>query len=452
MSTMRKLFLLIGAFALGFSNLTMAQCGECKGAEGKFCWGDKPGDAREKWVLVSDGVKMNDLSDQVAEPLEWLLTNLPNLSEGLYINALKFYEAREAKETDPAKKTALEDKIMALYDKRMQCYGEKLDVLDRKARKIYDYYSDRPEKTKELYDFYKNYLTKSGDNVGYATSYVYVLDLACKMKEAGQRKDEEILEEYDLLLPQIDKKIDGGGEDVGRWKDVKAQVENMVQACVKIDCDFVIKNFGPKLKANPTDLKLAKQIMGIMIGGKCTGDPLFREALTIKVKAEPDFTGYALLGKYAQNDKNIDEAIMHYQKAVSLAKDDENQKKAEMLITIGNIQRSQGKLGEARSTYYKAIEADNSVAKDAYSAIGDMYMNSHKSCTGGNELKDRYVFLAAYDMYAKAGDSRGMANAKAQFPSIETIFSLGAMSGGVKEGSTVSIGCWIGATSVLRRR
>ncbi len=449
---MKKLFLLIGAFACGFGQLSMAQCGECKGADGKFCWGDKPGESKEKWTLASDGIKMNDLSEQVSEPLEWLLTNVPNLSEGLYINAVKFYEAREAKETDSVKKRALEDKVISLYDKRMQCYGEKLDVVERKARKIYDFYVDRPDKHKELHDFYKGYLAKSGDNVGFATSYLYILNLSCKMKEDGKLTDEQILEEYDLLLPEVEKRAAQGGEGAAKWNEIKDQMEVMVQGCVKIDCEFVKKNFAPKLKANPTDLKLAKQIMGTMIQGKCTGDPLFREALAIKVKAEPDFTGYYLMGKYAQNDKKNDEAMELYLKAISLAKEDDAQKKADLLIAVAGMQRSQGKLSEARSTYYKAIEVDNSVAKDAYSAIGDMYMSSHKSCPGGNSLKDRYVFLAAYDMYAKAGDSRGMSNAKGQFPSGEDIFTFGPGSGGVKEGSSVSIGCWIGASSTLRKR
>ena len=75
-------------------------------------------------------------------------------------------------------------------------------------------------------------------------------------------------------------------------------------------------------------------------------------------------------------------------------------------------------------------------------------MGSHKQCAGlESKVKDRGVFLAAYKMYKKAGNSSKMARAKAQFPSSEEIFTEG-----MTIGQSISVGCWIGETVTLQKR
>jgi len=55
--------------------------------------------------------------------------------------------------------------------------------------------------------------------------------------------------------------------------------------------------------------------------------------------------------------------------------------------------------------------------------------------------------MAAYNAYQRAGDSQGMAQARAQFPSREEIFTEGLQVGG-----TINTGCWIGETVTLATR
>jgi tetratricopeptide (TPR) repeat protein len=451
---MKKLFLLIGALVIGFNHWAGAQCGECKNPEGRFCWGDDPGKTKEKWVLASDAIKRNDLTDEAADNIEFLLANHANLSESLYINALKFYEAREAKETDAAKKAALEEKVLGLYDTRMKCYGEKPDVMERKARKYYDYYIDRPEKHQELYDFYNGFLTKFSTSSSFSGSYIYLIDLGCKMKLENKLVEEKLLERYDLLVPELEKKVTDAAtpEDKDKWSKTKEQVEGLIQGCITIDCEFVKRNFGPKLKANPADKDMAKKIMAYMVRGKCTDDPLFKEALFISTNAEPSYTGYKYLGIFSIKDGKNAEAIEFYKKALDAAKEDvSNADKAEMAFDISQMYRQMGRTGEAETWVENAAKYDPSYNNKIWGMKGDRYMQMSKTCKGKNELENRYIFLAAYDAYQKAGSSQGMANAKAQFPSIEDIFTFGPSSGNVKEGSTVSVPC-LGVTTTLRRR
>jgi hypothetical protein len=57
------------------------------------------------------------------------------------------------------------------------------------------------------------------------------------------------------------------------------------------------------------------------------------------------------------------------------------------------------------------------------------------------------VYIAAYEMYVKAGNSNLMARAKAQFPSKEEIFLLNWQTG-----SSQKVGCWINETVILKTR
>ena len=64
-----------------------------------------------------------------------------------------------------------------------------------------------------------------------------------------------------------------------------------------------------------------------------------------------------------------------------------------------------------------------------------------------SKVDDRAIYLIAYDMYQKAGNTRGMKSAEAQFPSISEMFELD-----LKEGQSITVGCWINQSTTLRRR
>ena len=80
--------------------------------------------------------------------------------------------------------------------------------------------------------------------------------------------------------------------------------------------------------------------------------------------------------------------------------------------------------------------------------MGDLYYNSFDNCAKKQNLaEDRLVYIAAYEMYQKAGNAQLMARAKAQFPSKEEIFLLNWQTG-----SNQQVKCWINEAVVLKTR
>ncbi|MEQ9229225.1 MAG: hypothetical protein RIF46_00980, partial [Cyclobacteriaceae bacterium] len=213
----------------------------------------------------------------------------------------------------------------------------------------------------------------------------------------------------------------------------------------EIDCEIVINDFGPKLEANP-DVNMAKKIFKLMLTGKCTEDPLALKAARMVDDNEPSYGIKIFIAGRSLGNGDKETAEKYYIQALDLT--DENVKKADIYLKLAQIKRAAGLKVQARDYANKAISADPST-KDAYKLIGDLYMSSFDDCAGKEDMvKDRLVFIAAADMYKRAGDGAAAQRAKDQFPSKEEIFTANIY----KTGQTLTVGCWINKEVVLETR
>ena len=135
----------------------------------------------------------------------------------------------------------------------------------------------------------------------------------------------------------------------------------------------------------------------------------------------------------------------YFEEALSLT--EKNGEKADIYLELADLAYRRGQNSTARDYALKAVSADGNKT-DAYTFIGDLYFRSFDQCKGGeNIVQDRAVFLAAYEMYRRGGDTSRMANAKAQFPSAEEIFTHN-----MEVGQQIKVGCWINETVTIQRR
>ena len=172
---------------------------------------------------------------------------------------------------------------------------------------------------------------------------------------------------------------------------------------------------------------------------------MWLEAAEAIHKVEKDYGLAKNIGvRYLSND-NPEKAELFLKEALTLAKDAAG--KAEVLIYLGGIEAKKGNKIGARDLFRQSLAADPS-SKEGYEKIGDLYSNSVNDCKKNKSMaQDRLVWIAAYDMYQRAGNSQKMANARSQFPSVTEIFELSW-----KEGESQKIECWVGETVVLKTR
>ncbi len=416
-------------------------------AQEKINWPEDPekkSTAEEKIALYTDAMRIGQ-EPQAVEPLEWLLTNTPELSESIYINGVKVYEALAEKEKDATKKATYQDKVMDLYDLRVKYFSDsKADVLDRKAYSAYQYYKDDKNKYEDLYNLFEETIQANGNEVGINTLVAY-MDVMRRYKlTGGELSDEAVLERYDKVNQVLDAKS-ASGENEQTIEKTKGYIDKFLTAMVTVDCSFIQDKLGAKFKQNPSDIQMAKKIMGLSLSASCTDDPIFIEAAKTVQEQEPTSGVAKIIAVKSSAEEDYETAEKFYAQALELAEDDS--KKADIMIDMASMYRKQGQKTTARKYALDAVSLDPS-RKEGYKLVGDMYFNSVNECKKGeSKVDDRAVYLAAYEMYKKAGDAAMMEAARAQFPSIEEMFELN-----LKEGETIKVGCWINESVPLQRR
>jgi tetratricopeptide (TPR) repeat protein len=416
-------------------------------AQEKINWPEDPekkSTAEEKIALYTDAMRLSQEA-QAVEPLDWLLTNTPELSESIYINGVKIYEALAEKEKDATKKAAYQDKVMDLYDLRVKYFSDsKADVLDRKAYTAYQYYKDDQSKYGDLYNLFEETIELNGNDVGINTLVAY-MDVMRRYKlTGGDLTDEGVLERYDKVNQILDAKLKSG-ENEQTLEKTRGYIDKFLTAMVTVDCSFIQDKLGAKFKQNPNDLQLAKKIMGLSLSANCSDSPIFVEAAKTVQEQEPTSGVAKIIAVKSSAEEDYETAEKFYNQALELATDDS--KKADIMVDMATMYRKQGEKTTARKFALDAASLDPS-RKEAYKLVGDMYFNSVNECKKGeNKVEDRAIYLAAYEMYKKAGDAAMMEASRAQFPSMEEMFELN-----MKEGETIKVGCWINETVSLQRR
>jgi len=431
---MKTRFFIIGLLGLLISNMSLAQ----------WNWPEDRATAEEKNALYTDNFKQGNYR-KAADYLSWLLVNAPNLNKSIYINGVKIYDGLASEEADPAKKIVYQDSTLLLYDLRIKYFGEEANVLDRKAFNAYQYYSNDPKRYKELFILFKSAFELNGKEI-LDNNLLYYMDVVRKYKLSGNPiTDDEILAIYDEIIGISTYKIDVVKKNVETLKIVVDQVNTMLPQIIDVDCAFIENNMGPKLKAEPENLKLAKNIMRLALAGKCTDGEVFLEASIVVQKFEPEYALAKLIGQTYAGRKNFDLAMKYLTQSVELT--DDNTKKGDSYYSLSVIQANLDKKVSARDYARKAVAADPT-RKDAYKIIGNLYFNSFDDCKRGeNPVHDKAIFIAAYEMFQAAGDSEGMKRAQAQFPTMEEIFTWN-----MQVGEQYRVECWVNETISIQKR
>lgn len=152
-----------------------------------------------------------------------------------------------------------------------------------------------------------------------------------------------------------------------------------------------------------------------------------------------------------------------YQKAFELLEgmlQEGAEARAEDYFNMGLAQQNLDRLSSARTYYRKALEV-NSEYGQAYAAIGDLYANAVRSCSGSNNLEreDRAVYWLATDYYQQARNATpALANSvnskintyQRYYPSAEDLFFWGKTAG---DRYMVDYGCyaWIAEATTVRK-
>jgi hypothetical protein len=373
--------------------------------------------------------------------LSWLLENAPDLNESLYINGVKVYDGAQKEVDDAEKKRVYQDSVIALYDKRNELYNNEERWIENKAYYAYQYYRGDKDKVGEAAEMFERAYDIHG-TLTYNLAPAY-FDLVYRHYafNNGYSQDEAL-----DRLTRVEEILENAEEEGQNVTSQKSQVEQLVVAMDLIDCDFIENKLGPRLERDADNIKLAQQIFQYAVKYKCTNTTAFNNALEIIDNDDPTFSTSQVRGMRYMQNKEYDRAIELFEKALTLAAND--QQRGDVHYDIAKAHSQNGRKSQARTSALKAAELNKEKSSEAWSLIGNLYMASSSECRGGqSRVKDYSIFIAAHDAFRKAGDNSGMSNARARFPSKEELFTEG-----FQVGETINTGCWIGENVTLATR
>ena len=258
-------------------------------AQAVWNWGENEALAKEKNTVYTDELKKKNYEGALA-PLEWLLTNTPDLNKSIYINSGKIYGALVKNEKEPAKREEYIQRGLELFDKRMELYGEKENVMERKALFAYQAYNKNEEKYKLVFDLYEEAFRLKGKKMNRGNLVAY-MNMLYKCKRAGEEfTDEEILNIYSAITEALEAQKEASDE--AKAKKIAGSIETVdklfVGTKIKIDCAFIENRLGPQLEETG-DINLAKKIFHLALKGKCTDSPVVLKAAKIIHESTPTY-------------------------------------------------------------------------------------------------------------------------------------------------------------------
>ena len=416
-------------------------------AQAQWNWPEDKATAEEKNVLYTDNVKTGNYR-QAVNPLQWLLTNAPDLNKSLYQNGVKIYDNLASAEKDAVQKQVYIDSLLWMYDMRMKYFNDEGNVMNRKAIKSYKFYIKNYDKAEELLAMFDQAYELAGNKVLDQNLLAYMNVIKVNKLVKKNLTEDQVMDRYDNISSIIEYKISAAeskGKSTDKLKTQKGHIDNILTEIVVIDCAFVEGTMGPKFEATPDDVKLVKRMFSFMLTGKCTDSPLFLAVAKQLQKLEPNYGLAKVIGSKCIGNKDYACAETYMQEALQYTED--GSEKGEVLTQLGRMKQMSGQSAAARSLYRQAVSADPT-NKQPYEYIGDLYFSSFDQCKGEKDMvKDRSVFIAAYKMYQRAGNSQKMASAKAQFPSTEEIFNAD-----YTKGQAMTVGCWINEAVELASR
>ena len=398
--------------------------------------------AMEKNALYTDMLNSENY-EMAKKPLLWLLKETPDLNASIYIQGVKIFENLARTGSGQSQKN-LQDSTILLYDLRMKYFNDVDNVTNRKAFDAYQMWKDRSDRRKDLYDLQKSTVELLGTNILNGNT-IYYMDAARRYKlSGGGLTDLDIIDIYDQINEILDAK-EAAGESADKLSRYRENVDKIFNSSVTIDCNIIDQQLYPKFIEKGKPLEDAQRIVKFGLAGGCTGNDSFIEAAKVVLASSPEFGLWRLIALKSKSNGNLEEAEQYFKEALKYTED--NIKQGEVYLDLADIASKNGRKTDARSFAYKALEVDPSKS-EAYIIIGDLYFKSGEDCKAGKDVvKDRAVYIAAYDMYMKGGNSARLELAKEQFPSKEDIFNYNYTVGQV-----IEVNCWIGGTVKVQTR
>lgn len=382
----------------------------------------------------------------------------PAATKDIYLYGVRILAWEIANEKDAAKKAALINDLMAVYDKRVKYFGD-----DNKygkdwivARKVQDYlqYMGESADYNTVYNWLNEIVGQYGEKTESLGASLFAFS-SLKRMQADPNLKEQYIQDYIKVAAILDAQLKaaaGNEKEIAALTTYKSAADNGFANSGAADCETLQNMYTNKVEENKADIAYLKDVISLLRRVRCQDIEAYFAASGYVYAKEPTAESAIGIGKQAVKKKDYDTAIKYFEEAANLETD--NNAKADDYYMVALLTFEQNSYSKARQYCQKAIEANPNYGA-AYLLIGKMYAATAKSVYPDDGVLARTVYYAALDKFEKAKqvdpscaeEANSLINAyRAHLPSTEEVF----MHPELEKGKSITIGGWIGERTTVR--
>ncbi len=371
-------------------------------------------------------------------------------------DGIKLYNNLYNTTDDKAMKQVYMDSVMAIYDKRIECFGDAAYVAGRKAFDKYYYYQAESDK-EDIYSLFKEAVDVKKEKVDY-----FVINPFTKILSDKIINEEVSLEEgrkYSSLIMDAIEYGTASGKNKEAWDVISAyapaRLDNLEGIEGLYDCAYYEKKYMALFRASSTDCEVINRTYGRLLWGGCAKESAAVAEIATAKKTScytpPPPDGPLKKAYNAYTEGRYNEAVTLFDEFIELTSDPAKKFKYTMLVAkiyYGDIKN----FSKSRK-YARKAAALNGGSGEPYLLIGKLYASSGPLCGPGTGWDSQIVTWPAIDKFKQAlSDPATKSEAqqlittyKQYMPKKEDIFQRS-----IEAGSNYKVGCWIQENTKVR--
>ena len=389
-----------------------------------------------------------------------VLKDCPTLRFYTYTDAIKILKAflGDIKDRNSADYKKYFDELMQVYDQEIQYLPEinkklktPMSASKELGKKAVDYLQFSPNPDKEQAYKWLTEATRGTANDPDGAILHYFLQTSMEKVKADDNHTDQFFQDYIDASKYADDAI--AAETNEKKKAVLQTIkDNLVAMFVQsgvADCESLQNIYGPKVEENKTDSTFLKKALNILKLMKCNESEVYFKASEYMYQIDPTADAAVGVAYMYYKKGDYDNAVKYFDEA--LAKETDNDKKAEMAYATAAALMQAKKLSQARAYCQKAISFKENYG-DPYILLAQLY-GSNPNWTDEPALNKCTYFVVIDKLQrAKAVDPSVTERANELIstysrhtPQAKDLFMLG-----YKAGDRITIGGWIGESTTIR--
>ena len=429
-----------------------------KGAEdgSRFGHGQDSLNCLKNISVYTEYVKTNNFKDAFT-PWKAVFDEAPWAQVGTYTNGAKILRALIAGEKDGAKQKEYFNLLMKVHDQRIQ-YLDQLNTLvknkttkgDILGAKAHDYFTMGGADNNEAYAMFAEAVAAEKQNLPYYVLMEFI-DSSAKKVKAEEAHKEQFIQDYIAAAGYANEAFKAATKESAK-KNYQTAKENIDAHFINsgvATCDNLQDIYAPKVEENKANLDYLKSVITVMQKLGCRESEAYFAASEYAHAIEPTAATAFGCGAMYYKKGEIDKSVQYFDNAIELEQDP--LQKADYCFTVAQILFGNKQLSKARQYARQSIELNAENGKP-YMLIAQMYASSPN--WSDEASLNKCVYFAAIDKLQKAKNvdpslaeecDKLIRQYAGYTPKDEDLFFIG-----LKKGSSVTIGGWIGETTTIR--